>query len=175
VLSNATLNGTTVMKLNPATATNDQFRAYGITYGGILSLTNISATPLAAGNSFRLFVATNYAGSFSSLLPSMPGAGLGWNTNNLPVNGTLSVVAISAPRPSVVGISLSGTNLVINGTNGQAGRLCYVLMSTNVAAPLSQWGPVATNLLSGSGSFTLTATNAVRPGTPRSFYMLQMQ
>jgi hypothetical protein len=48
-------------------------------------------------------------------------------------------------------------------------------MSTNAALPLSQWGPVATNLLSGSGSFTLTATNAVSPGAPQRFYILQVQ
>ena len=175
VLSNVTLRGTTLMKLNPAGSTNDQLRAYGVGYGGTLVLTNISATPLAAGNSFRLFVATNYVGSFTALLPSIPGPGLGWNTNNLPVSGTLGVVAVSLPRPGIVGISLSGTNLVINGTNGLAGRPCYVLMSTNVSLPLNQWMPIATNLLSGSGSFTLTATNAVSAIAPQRFYLLQLQ
>ena len=79
------------------------------------------------------------------------------------------------PRPGIVGISLSCTNLVVNGDNGLSGMTYCVLMSTNAVLPLSQWVPIATNLLSGSGSFTLTATNAVSPDAPQCFYILQVQ
>ena len=48
-------------------------------------------------------------------------------------------------------------------------------MSTNAALPLNQWVTIATNLLSASSSFTLTATNAVSPTAPQCFYTLQMQ
>jgi hypothetical protein len=77
--------------------------------------------------------------------------------------------------PGIVGISLSGTNLVFSGNNGLSGRTYHLLMCTNLALPLNQWVPVATNQLSASGSFTLTATNAVSPAAPQRFYMLQVQ
>ena len=68
------------MKLNGAS--NDGLSAGGtLTYGGTLTLTNISA-PLAAGNSFTLFSAAGYSGSFATISPATPGAGLAWNTNN---------------------------------------------------------------------------------------------
>jgi len=80
-----------------------------------------------------------------------------------------------APVPGIASLSLSGTNLVINGSNGFSGTTCYVLMSTNVALPYNQWTPVATNMLNTSGNFSITATNAVNPTVPQSFYILQMQ
>jgi hypothetical protein len=41
--------------------------------------------------------------------------------------------------------------------------------------PLSQWIPVATNVLNASGNLTITATNAVNPAALRQFYLLQVQ
>jgi hypothetical protein len=88
----------------------------------------------------------------------------------------VSVIALQpAAPPSIAGISLSGTNLTINGRNGISGTTCYLLMSTNVTLPLDQWSPVATNVLNASGSFTITATNAVNLNVPQCFYILQMQ
>jgi subtilase family serine protease len=88
----------------------------------------------------------------------------------------ISVVAAQpATLPGIAGISLSGTNLVINGCNGFSGTTYYVLMSTNVALPLNQWTPVATNVLNTSGNFSITATNAVNLNVPQCFYILQMQ
>jgi hypothetical protein len=45
-------------------------------------------------------------------------------------------------------------------------------VSTNVALPLSQWTPLATNTFN-SGSFSVT--NTVNPGVPQSFYILHVQ
>ena len=79
------------------------------------------------------------------------------------------------PRPAVASLSLSGTNLIIHVVNGVSGATYYVLMSTNAALPTSRWTPVSTNLLSGGGSFTITATNVVNPTAPQRFYTLQAQ
>jgi formylglycine-generating enzyme required for sulfatase activity len=84
-------------------------------------------------------------------------------------------VAALGQQPTIVGASLSGTNLVFGGSNGQSGGTYYVLTSTNLPLPLSQWTSVATNVLSASGNFTLTVTNTFTPGTPQRFYMLQVQ
>jgi uncharacterized repeat protein (TIGR03803 family) len=94
-------------------------------------------------------------------------------------NGTvfsLSLLAgpVTNSPPVITGISLAGTNLVLAGSNGLSGQTNYLLMSTNIALPVSQWTLVATNIFSASGSFTLTATNVVSPNAPQQFYRLQL-
>ena len=103
------LNGTTDIKLN-GSGTNDivQSTSGGITYGGTLNLANISGSPLAAGNSFQIFNATSYSGSFANITPATPGAGRAWDTNQLN-NGMVSVVA-GASQPVISSAQLSGGN-----------------------------------------------------------------
>ena len=88
--------------------------------------------------------------------------------------GLDDVSVVRPPSPGIAGISLSKTNLVLNGTNGFAGVKYYTLASTNLALPLSQWTPVATNVPGANGNFTLTVTNAVNEAVPREFYLLQV-
>src|SRR5262249_36737300 len=58
-----------------------------------LTVTNTGVFPFQAGDTFTLFSANSYAGSFSSMtLPSL-NAGLSWDTSNLVVNGSITVVA----------------------------------------------------------------------------------
>ena len=66
-------------------------------------------------------------------------------------------------------------NLVLNGSNGLAGRTYMVVTSTDITAALSQWSPVSTNVLAANGAFTITATNVVNPGDAQRFYALQAQ
>jgi hypothetical protein len=78
--------------------------------------------------------------------------------------------------PAVPGFNvsaLSGTNLILNGTNGWPGQLYYLLASTNIALPRSQWIPIATNPFDPSGNFIFT--NPANPSTPAFFYLLQLQ
>ncbi len=77
--------------------------------------------------------------------------------------------------PVITSISLSNTNLILNGINGQSGTTYYTLMSTNLALPWNQWTRVATNFLSTGGAFTITATNAVVPNAAQAFHILQAQ
>ena len=75
----------------------------------------------------------------------------------------------------IAGISLSGTNLLLDATGGKAGRTYLVLMGTNLAEPYNQWTPVTTNVPGADGNFSSTATNAMTPNTPQRFYSLQLQ
>jgi formylglycine-generating enzyme required for sulfatase activity len=84
-------------------------------------------------------------------------------------------VAALGQAPTIVATRLSGANLVLGGSNGQSGGTYYVLTSTNLPLPLSQWTSIATNVLSASGNFTITVTNTFTPGTPQRFYMLELQ
>jgi hypothetical protein len=169
-VSNAvTLQGEAVMQLNNTnTPTNDRLVANSVNFGGTLIVTNIGGS-LQAGNSFILFTGTR-SGSFSSVVLPPLSAGLGWNTNNLTVNGTISVVAV--PRPSFGSTTLSGNNLIFSGTGGPANGTYYVLTSTNIALPLASWTVLATNTFDGSGAFSFT--NAINPVSPQQFFNLQM-
>jgi autotransporter-associated beta strand protein len=173
VSSNVTLQGSTIMKLTTASGANDVLTGYNMTYGGTLTVSNIFPKAFAAGNSYRFFAATNYFGSFAAINPAKPGPGLLWDKSFLNVNGTLKVVAL--PQPGIISFSLAGTNLVVSATNGVAGGSYSVLMSTNVDLPFAQWTALSTNVLPFSGSFTVTATNAVDPAAPQRFYMLRGQ
>jgi len=55
------------------------------------------------------------------------------------------------------------------------GESYAVLTSSDLLVPPSLWLPVATNILSGGGSFTITLTNAVSPVAFQQFYILQTQ
>jgi hypothetical protein len=82
----------------------------------------------------------------------------------------------SRPAPRVTGIQLaSGTNVILNATNGYIGGTYYVLTSTNVSTPLAQWQPLSTNVLAASGNFSLITSNSFSKTTPKRFYLLQVQ
>jgi hypothetical protein len=101
----------------------------------------------------------------------------GWEStfDGIPTSSCAECVSVAPAQPGIASVSLSGANLVLNATNGQSGATCLVLMSTNLAQPLSQWTPVATNVLSVSGNFTITAINTVTRNVPQRFYILQEQ
>jgi len=164
----AQLQGTTFMKLNAPTGTNDQISAGSFVYGGTLTVTNLSGT-LAAGQDFQLFTGISYSGSFSAInLPQLDN-GLVWNTNNLATSGELQV--ISTAMPHITGIILSGTNVILGGTNGTAGEQYVLLSSTNVLLPVNQWTPMLTNTFAG-GNFSVT--NMINSNAPQNFYLLQI-
>ena len=172
VSDSVVLNGTTTIKLN-GSGNNDALTATGgsITYGGTLNLVNVNAAPLAAGDTFQIFNAGNLTGSFASITPATPGAGLAWNTCQLS-SGIISVVSSGASQPAINNVVVSSGNLIFSGTNGTAGGNYYVLTSTDVAAPLSSWTSIATNTFGPGGVFSVT--NAINPGTPKRFYVIQL-
>jgi hypothetical protein len=166
-----TLNGTTIVKLD-GPGVNDVIQASGVIhFGGTLNLANVSGTPLAAGNTFQIFNAGSYAGSFT-LTPTSPGSGLAWDTTQLLSSGTIKVIATAA-QPVLSGASVSGTNFIFSGSNGPVGHNYVVLTSTNLATPLTNWTPVLTNGFNPDGTFNVT--NGINPAAGRGFYLLQVQ
>ncbi|MGC3956845.1 MAG: autotransporter-associated beta strand repeat-containing protein [Verrucomicrobiota bacterium] len=159
-------------ELNATTVTNDTVKTVGaINYNGALVVSNTSGT-LAVGQSFKLFEATGYSGSFSSITLPTLGANLAW-TNRLATDGTIAVFSTAPATPPVFNsVTTSGSNLVLSGTNGPANSAYYVLTATNVALPMSNWTRIATNSFNSSGNFNLT--NPISPTTPQLFYRLQL-
>ena len=164
------LSGTNIMQLDPANGTNDVLKSgSSIAYGGILSLTNLS-NPLVNGSSFKLFSAPSYSGSFSGIIPASPGAGQAWDTSALRTTGTIKVVGTTPP--TIGSIAVVGTSVVFTGSNGGASNTYYVLASTNVSAPLTNWSRIATNTFDGTGHFAFT--NTLNPSMPQRFFRLQL-
>jgi autotransporter-associated beta strand protein len=158
---------TNIFEISHSPLANDSAVVSGaLTCGGTLIVTNSGATALAAGNSFKLFNAGSYNGAFPNVILPALNPGLSWNTNALTTSGVITVV----PPPVINSISWSGNNFGFNITGGIAGASFYVLASTNVAAPLSNWTPLLTNQFDNYGNFNFTtdpATNA------QNFYRLQ--
>ena len=163
------LNGTTILKLN-GSGVNDQIQAgAGITYGGTLNLVNISGAPYTIGNSFQIFSAATYTGSFTGITPATPGPGMAWDTSQLNI-GFLNVIA-APPQPVIGSATVSGGNLIFSGTGGTASGSYLVLTTTNLTTPQTNWAALATNSFDSSGNFSVT--NAVSGSTPRRFYRLK--
>lgn len=100
-------NSSTLMEVNKTAGTRDLLR--GVTqlnYGGTLIVSNLSGS-YAPGDSFKLFDAGTYAGSFNAIVPAAPAAGLVWNTSQLAVNGTLLIAS---------GVNTASTNITFSVT-----------------------------------------------------------
>ena len=160
-----------IFEISHSPLTNAVAKIFGaLTNGGTLIVTNIGASALAAGDSFKLFNAASYSGVFASvILPPLSG-GLTWNKSALNTAGAITVVNNTPPQ--INGMTLSRTNLVLSGAGGAHGATYCLLASTNIALPLAQWTSVATNQLDAGGGFTLT--NPISFGAPQTFYIIQV-
>lgn len=162
---------TSSLEISKSPTANDVVKVFGsLTSGGTLEVENNSGNPLAAGDTFKLFDAASYSGTFANvILPDLP-AGLGWNTSSLNLNGTISVVIATAPV--IAPILLTGNNMVFTGTGGVANSDFYLLGSTNLSLPLINWTRLLTNQFDGDGNFNFT--NPLAPNSAQSFYQLQI-
>jgi autotransporter-associated beta strand protein len=165
-----TLAGTNAMQTEKASLTNDVITgAASIVFGGVLGVSDDFGIAYADGDSFKFFSAASYSGSFSSIEPTSPGAGLFWDTSQLTVSGTLRVM--STPKPTITAIVKSGSNVAFSGSGGAPNASYSVLTSTNAALPLTQWTSVVTNQFDASGNFSFTSSAA----QPQQYFILQLQ
>jgi hypothetical protein len=171
--TNLALAGTTIMEVSRQgpIATNDAIVcARTLTYGGTLIVTNAGPDSLADGDTFRLFTAPTNLSAFSTTNMLWPGDGFRWDTSGLGT-GVVKVVYVGLGRPEFQTAALSGTNLVLAGTNGIVGTPYYLLTTTNIALPLTNWAPVVTNVFGPGGSFSNNLP--VDPTADARFYRLQ--
>lgn len=172
-------NGTKVLiRFNKSLAqSNDLISVSGGTItnlgGGTVSttvtMTNIGTVPLVVGDTFQIFSQPVQDTQALNVI----GGGVTWS-NGLAVNGSVQVLSINpviltnAPKITSFVLQTQAGNAVISGTNGQAGATAFLLTSTNLATPLSQWQTVATDIL----GLTFTITNPVNVGSPQRFFLL---
>ncbi len=120
-----------------------------IAYGGTLAITNTGA-PLEVNDTFKLFNATGYSGSFT-LLSLTPGQNVTWDTANLTVNGTIRV-ASAAPTipttPTNITFGVTGNNLDLWWPTNYTGWRLEVqtnALSVGISNNWSTW-PNSTNV-----------------------------
>jgi hypothetical protein len=101
-------------------------------------------------------------------------------TYNLDTNtvGLVKFVVIAPAPPAMpsfgnIQIAPDGSgSFVMSGSGGVTNGTYYVLASTNLALPLNQWTPIATNPFDASGNFSFT--NAPDAGSQQLFYQLEL-
>ena len=77
------------------------------------------------------------------------------------------------PVPRFTGIVRAGNTITLGGTNGLAGARFYLLSSTNLALPRSQWSVLSTNAFNGSGAFSIFSV--YNPTNHQAFFSLLPQ
>ncbi len=86
--------------------------------------------------------------------------------------GSVNIDVVPQLSPTVSSVSLSGGRFVLSGLGGGAGGSYHVLSSTDITLPLTNWTSLGSSAFDGTGHFNFT--NAITPGTPRQFYILQV-
>jgi hypothetical protein len=153
-----TLLGTAFMELNKSSLTNDFVRGMtSIIYDGSLNVINLGGT-LAAGDAFRLFDATAYSGAFGNFsLPTIAN-GLVWDASSLTSNGVLRVV--SSPPPRFTSIAATGPHTIQVTATGVANQNYWLLATTNLALPTSNWWLAGMTNATTNGNILLLDTTA---------------
>jgi len=158
----------TLLTVSQDAQTNSQVTVGGtFALGGILVITNAD-DPLSGGDSFKLFTATNYTGSFSTIVLPALTPGLYWNTATLKLDGTVHIMAETSPVVSAV--TAAGGRLVVSGTGGITNGSYYLIGTTNLLNPMTNWLRLATNPFDGNGNFSFT--NNLAAGGARWFFSL---
>ena len=162
--SSLTLPTSTV--LNFAVGTNNSLLAQT----GNLTLN--STVNVTDGGGFKpgTYTLLRYSGSLSGS-PTLGGTPLGYQcTLNTNTSGQVRLVASAMP-PMIGNISLSAGSVTISGTGGPENYSYYLLCSTNVALPLTNWTRLATNPFDALGNFSVTG---LPNPNPQTFYRLQL-
>ena len=162
----------TYVQVQHSPLTNNAAKISGTLFEeGTLNVTNTGAATLTNGDSFKLFSAGNYSGSFAGFVLPPLGPNLAWKTSTLATNGVISIGPLTPPV--IGGASIVNGNLTLSGTGAPADWTYYVLTSADASLPLAQWMPIATNQTDAGGNFFVT--NSVDPNLPQTFLILQFQ
>lgn len=164
----------TWMEINKLAGTNDLLQGMtNVSYGGRLVVTNLAGT-LQLNDTFKLFDSAEYTGGFTDFeLPPLE-EGLVWDTSALLVDGSVKIASNTQPPPppQVTNVSLVSGEFVMSGSGGPTNGDFYVLATTNLAWPATNWSVIATGQFDATGCFQWT--NPVPDFLPQQFFLLQL-
>jgi hypothetical protein len=127
---------------------------------------NINGAPLSPGTYTAAQLSAAYPTNFPATWTALAGS------TYSAASGSITVGTVQLKIPTITSIGINGSALTITATNGTLNGTYYLLTSTNIALPLSQWTPVLTNVFDGSGNLNLT-TNVVNSSNVQQFYILK--
>jgi len=142
--------------------------ASGINTIGIdsaVNVTNARTFPLIAYASFAGSVSNNFT---KGTLPAGFSAALVDNTAQKRIDLVISPSTNVIPR--FLSTKATANNLVFSGSNGLPFGTYFVLSSSNITLPFSQWTPIATNPFDANGAFNFTNAAGTNAGL---FYLLR--
>jgi hypothetical protein len=153
------LGGTTVMELNKSSSpSNDLVVATGtLTYGGTLIVTNLGPA-MSAGDRFTLFSPVGN-GSFDNVVLPVLSGGLGW-TNNVTVDGSVSVVQVINPNPINITTQVSGGNLTLGWPADHTGWQLQVQTNSANVGLSTNWTAVAGSTVTNQWIVPINPANA---------------
>lgn len=129
--------------------------------------TNISGSIISGStNNNVLTIAntqTNDDGGYSIIVTNYGGS----------VTSSVAILTV-LPAPLIENIvAAGGTNggFILSGVGGSNSATYYVLATTNLALPLTNWTPIATDQFNNLGSFIFT--NAAQSNAPQMFFILK--
>jgi hypothetical protein len=127
--------------------------------------TNISGSIISGATNFVLIISnaqTNDSGIYWLII--MTGGGSITTSNSI-----LTVLPLPLFGNIIAG---NGGGFILSGTGGESNGTYYVLTSSNLLVPLTNWTPIATDHFDGAGGFIFT--NTVQTNAPLLFHILQM-
>ena len=138
-----------------------------LTFGGTLNITNMSGFGVGA------YTLLTYGGQLSlgHLTFGTKPAGYNYSINTA-TSGQVKLVVAPTTLPKFGNSIVSGNILLLSGNNGLPLGKYYVIGSTNLALPATNWTRIATNQFDASGSFAFT--NVLDPNSSQWFYRLQL-
>ena len=175
ISNNLTLGGTFTAEANSSASPNcDQVVGIGtLTYGGTLVVANVGPA-LTASDTFAIFSATTYGGTFASITPAIPGANLAWNTNTLTTDGTLRITSTgggpSTTRTNLTS-SVSGSTLTLSWPTDHIGWTLQTQTnsrSVGLTLPTNTWFDVTGSTTTNQMDMPVTKTD------PTVFYRLKL-
>jgi hypothetical protein len=115
----------------------------------VLTISNVQLT----NNGNYTVIVTNVAGSVIS-------------------SNAVLTVALPLNFGSIIASGDSGGGFILSGTGGVTNGTYYVLTSSNLLLPLTNWTSIATDQFDSAGNFIFT--NAAQTNAPQLFYLLQL-
>jgi hypothetical protein len=121
-----------------------------------------SVVPIVDSFNFTLSLPPGYTGT------------IGTNAGNTAIQLFLTGAPLASSHAVFTNITVQGgTNVLLSGTNGVPNSAFYVLSSTNVALPRTNWTPILTNTFNGSGNFSVGVP--ISANALQRFYVIQSQ
>jgi autotransporter-associated beta strand protein len=158
---------TTVMEVNKTAVTSDRVNVSSTAFlGGTLVLKNLSGM-LAVNDTFQLFTAGSFSGSFSSVVSQTPNQTITWDLSQLAPGGNGTIrVTLAAPAPVALSSVVTGGKLNFTWPANQIGWQLQHQINPLTVGIYTNWVPVAGSTTTNAVSVPLNSNN------PTEFYRL---